>query len=294
MRVLDALLGAENICNPTIRELSGSFGMENAIGKTLMKITEMNADDPKQLSQACSIINAISGEDPVDINRKNMKIITVQLATRILMAGNQFPNFRDHATALAARLLVIPFNVSFVGREDYDLTERLRAELAGILNWAIDGLADLRREGRFSEPEGSRLAKEEIIISGNPLRQFLNEECELGPSLSIEKDELFAAYSTYCRRNGAHPLDKARFGSALITASSETVVSARPREGGNRFYAYKGIRLRDDVGDTVPTITFRLDPGLLALGFDPNDMEAILRDPSGNPVLYHDGAEDFD
>jgi hypothetical protein len=33
---------------------------------------------------------------------------------------------------------------------------------------------------------------------------------------------------------------------------------------------------------------------MLALGFDPNDMTAILRDASGNPVLYHDGAEDFD
>jgi hypothetical protein len=51
--------------------------------------------------------------------------------------------------------------------------------------------------------------------------------------------------------------------------------------------------LRDDV-EIIPTITFRLDPFMLSLGVDPNDKAAILRDASGNPVLYHDGVEDFD
>ena len=40
----------------------------------------------------------------------------------------------------------------WLGREDVTLRDALQAELPGILNWALDGLSALVRQGRFTEP----------------------------------------------------------------------------------------------------------------------------------------------
>jgi putative DNA primase/helicase len=265
IRVMGMLLGKRNVASPTIRELANSFGLENVLDKTLLTISELNADDAKALSQAVSIILQISGEDDIDINRKNMKMLVGhRLAVRIVLAGNQFPNFKDHATAMAARLLVLPFDFSFVANPDPKLSEKLVTELPGILNWAIAGLADLRSDERFIEPDASKRAKQDILNSGDPVRGFVAECCEIGIEHSILKDDLFDAYRSYCRQNEAHPLNKEKFGAGLLTAFPNEITASRPRDGASREHVYRGIRLRD-LCPTFLMVRLRLDPDWVAL-----------------------------
>ena len=294
IRAMGMLLGKRNVASPTIREFANSFGLENVLDKTLLTISELNADDPKALSQAVSLILQISGEDDIDINRKNMKMLVAhRLAVRIVLAGNQFPNFKDHATAMAARLLVLPFDFSFAANPDPKLTEKLADELPGILNWAIAGLTDLRSDERFIEPDASKRAKQDILNSGDPVRGFVAERCELGIEHSILKDDLFEEYRSYCRQNEAHPLNKEKFGAALLTAFPNEIAPSRPRDGALREHVYRGIRLRDERPEYI-TIAYRLDPVMLAIGFNANEREAILKDKLGRWIEYIEGSEDFE
>ncbi|MCX4670329.1 hypothetical protein OG453_27165 [Streptomyces sp. NBC_01381] len=41
--------------------------------------------------------------------------------------------------------------VSWLGKEDTGLTDKLAEETPGILNWALDGLARLERGGRITD-----------------------------------------------------------------------------------------------------------------------------------------------
>jgi putative DNA primase/helicase len=293
MRVLDALIGERNICNPTIAALADKNTLNDMTACTLAKITEMNTDDRSDLSKASSSMNAISGEDPVHVFRKFKDGINVKLRVRFLMAGNQFPNFGEHATALARRLLVIPFNVSFEQNADPDLSAKLIAELPGILNWALDGLDNLRAAGRFIEPEASKRAKREILNSGDPIRSFVADECELGAEFSCLKDDLFARYKLHCQIIGvSHALAKPKFFASLKTAYN-SLAAARPRtDDGDREQIMVGIRLNDT--ERVPTITkvYRLDPMMLDLGFDRTDPRTLLTDKDGMPVEYS-AAEEF-
>ena len=70
MRVLDNLLGDENVSNPTLRDLTLNSGRQDLIGKTLAKITDANTDDKGTVSQAATHLAAISGEDKVSVFRK--------------------------------------------------------------------------------------------------------------------------------------------------------------------------------------------------------------------------------
>ena len=138
--------------------------------KTVGFITDMAISDREAIKLAANHINMVSGRDPIMIDRKNKDLIAAYtLPTRLLIAGNAMPDFGDHATALANRLLVIPFDVSFKGREDRALARRLiDEELPAILEWALEGLARLRARGNFVEPQESLAKKREIVRFANP------------------------------------------------------------------------------------------------------------------------------
>lgn len=292
MRVLDALIGERNICNPSIADLAERSTLNDMSACTLAKITDMNTDNRNHLSEACSTMNRISGEDTMHIFRKFKEGIDVRLKLRFVMAGNQFPNFGEHATALARRLLVIPFNVSFEENADADLSSKLIAELPGILNWALDGLDALRDAGRFIEPEAAKTAKRDIMNSGDPIRSFVTDECELSPSFTARKDDLFARYQQHCQVIGAkQPLAKPKFLASLKTAYNG-IVPARLGDGAERDHVMRGIRLTDL--ERVPTITkiYLLDPLMLDLGIDRGDPLALMIDAKGRPMEAR--ADEFD
>ena len=156
MKVIAALVGDRNLAAPTIRSFAERFWAWPLMDKTVAFITDMAINDREAVKLAANHINMVSGRDPIMIDRKNKELIPAYtLPTRILVAGNSLPDFGDHAIALANRLLVIPFDVSFKGREDRSLARRLIAEeLPGILVWALEGLARLRARGNFRRAGG--------------------------------------------------------------------------------------------------------------------------------------------
>src|SRR6516165_3788734 len=78
------------------------------------------------------------GEDDQTINRKHDKYWQGKLTIRWLILGNDVPQFKgtDETGALVARMIMIPMDENFLGREDFDLTEKLLEERAGIL-WRV-------------------------------------------------------------------------------------------------------------------------------------------------------------
>ena len=78
-----------------------------------------------------------------------------QLPTRFMILTNELPYMKDSSGALVERFIVLKLTISFLGREDPMLFERLRGELSGILNWAVEGYRRLRSRGRFQQPESS-------------------------------------------------------------------------------------------------------------------------------------------
>jgi putative DNA primase/helicase len=290
MCVLDALIGEKSICNPSIADLADKNTLNDMTACTLAKITDMNTSNAMHLNEAAANLKRISGGDPVHVFRKFKEGINVKMGVRFIMAGNTFPNFGLHANALRRRLLVLPFNKSFEDVADPNLLAKLIAELPGILNWSLQGLASLSAAGKFIEPAASLDALADILNSGDPVRSFVTDDCDLGAAFSVNKDELFAGYLLHCKVNGVKmPLSKESFVRSLKTAFNG-VRPARPRtEDGGREHTMNGIRLKD--GAAPPTITFKLDPNLLGI-FERTDPEAILRDGDGRPVEYV--TSDFD
>ena len=260
MRVLGALCGDDpvmgNCAYPAMGVLGEKYGLENCVNKLVIMVTDMTISRNTDMGLAAERLKAISGQDPVDVRRMARVHLTgVKMPGQFWLASNIVPNFGASTDALNSRLLVWPFDVSFEGKEDIDLSERLTSveSLTGILNWSLQGLDRLDARGRFLESAESKAAKAELLKLSNPVAGFIADCCELEAGVWVDKDVLAWAYQDYCEAAGLSPLSPSWFANKLREAvdgmggvinegrrSSET--SQRPRP---TFWA--GIQLNPDL-----------------------------------------------
>ena len=132
---------------------------------------------------------------------------------------------------------------SFFGREDIKLTDRLSAELPGILNWSIAGWLRLRERGHFVQPKSGVEAIEQLEDLGSPISAFIRDKCMVGPQHSTPRDDLFAAWCGWCELQGyKYPGTRETFGRDL-RAAVPNIKDERRRVKGVQKRFYKGIGL---------------------------------------------------
>ena len=201
-RILTALMGRRNVCGPSLRSLSGNFGLEPLIGRQVAIIADARRGlGENQHACAESLLN-ISGEDGQTIARKFLPAWDGILTTRFLVLTNELPRIADVSGALASRFIFLKLIESFYGREDRQLEERLRGEIQGILSWAIEGWHRLNTRGHFEQPESARDAVRELEDLSSPVGAFVRECCEVGPGFEILVKELFSAWRAWCGTQG--------------------------------------------------------------------------------------------
>lgn len=260
-RVLTALIGKGNMAGPTLASLASQFGLSPLIGKPLAIVSDARLGSGAG-HQVVERLLTISGEDTIDVDRKFKEPWTGRLPTRFLILSNELPNFGDASGAIAHRFIVLTMQYSWLGKENTSLTEELTAELPGILNWALDGLARLAERGRFTEPASSVDAVIAMKDAASPMSAFVRECCEVGPGREVLVDELYQAWRTWCEDNGRDkPGSKQTFGRNL-QAVVPRVRRSRPRgEDGRQIPTYLGIKLASENRNGEGRDSTRLTPG---------------------------------
>ncbi|MFE9385851.1 phage/plasmid primase, P4 family [Streptomyces sp. NPDC007025] len=241
-RILAELVGRKNIAGPTLAGLGSNFGLASLLGKPLAVISDarLNGDG----GQVVERLLTISGEDTIDIDRKYREAWTGKLPTRLMVLSNELPNFGDSSGVIARRFVVLTMTASWLGREDTTLTGKLAAEMPGILNWALDGLARLERNGRITEPASSRDAVTSMQDTASPTSAFVRERCQTGPTCTVPVDTLWAVWREWAEDNNVRAIGtKQMFGRNLQSVVPQLRLT-RPREGDSRVRTYSGITLR--------------------------------------------------
>jgi len=243
-RVLQRLLGPENVVAPTLASLATNFGLAPLIGKTLAIVSDARLSARADQAAIAERLLSISGEDTHTVDRKHQASWTGPLAVRFLILSNELPRIADTSGALASRYVVLTLRESFYGREDPDLTEKLLPDLPGILNWAITGWRRLTERGRFVQPASSAEAIRELEDLGSPLAAFIRDRCLVGTAHEVVVAHLFNAWADWCKEQGRdHPGTAQTFGRDL-RAAVPSVGSRQPRDAGDRLRVYTGVRLK--------------------------------------------------
>jgi P4 family phage/plasmid primase-like protien len=248
-RVFAALIGKDNVCGPSFNSIGGDFGLESCIGKQLATFPDARIGADTKKATVIERLLSISGEDALDISRKNRPAWYGKLSTRLVILSNEVPVLGDASGALASRYVVFNTPNSFYGREDRTLYETLIGEMPGILNWALDGLHQLRLDGAIVSPASAAELVADVENLGSPIKAFISERCEIGQSdYEVTKDALWHAYTQWHREEGiaGHPLSKEMFSRNLKTAFPGQVRDHRPSANTDekRARRWRGVRLK--------------------------------------------------
>jgi putative DNA primase/helicase len=241
-RVLGALIGPANVAGPTLTSLGTDFGLAPLLGKPLAVISDARLDG-RNTHVVVERLLSISGEDYITVNRKYRDQWTGKLPTRFMVISNELPRLGDASGAIVGRFVVLQLTRSWLGHEDPDLEGALHTELAGILNWSLDGLDRLHAAGRFTRPASTDDAIIALQDLASPVAAFVRDRCTRDLGAEVPCDDLYRAWKSWAEDNGHKPGSTQTFGRNLRAVIPGLRV-ARLRDDGDRQRVYRGVALR--------------------------------------------------
>jgi len=135
---------------------------------------------------------------------------------KLTMVGNHKPTIRGDDHGIWRRVHLLPFSRTFAPHEqDPDLAHKLRHELPGILNWALQGCRAWQREGRLSLPPIMRREVDSYRSEMDLIAQWLDDCCDIGANHTVTSSCAYQSFNTWCRTNGNLPFSNKRFSQKL-------------------------------------------------------------------------------
>ena len=211
IRTLQGILGRQSLASIPLHRLSERFQVTNLIGKLV------NVDSEPRLSVLNTVVvKQLTGQDPMSAEIKGkQKQLQFTNYAKIIILANKLPPVQDNTVAWWERVVVIEFPVEFVGEKQKPNIERAwlddEKERSGIVNWALEGLQRLLKNGGFTQGKRMEETINEYKKWSNSIDYFIKACCILAPGLVIEKRKFYDAYKEFCLDEGLEPASEIAF-----------------------------------------------------------------------------------
>ena len=161
-----------------------------------------------------SRIKQLTGGDKITARFMRQDFFEFTPQFKLVIVGNHQPILRNVDAAARRRFNIIPF-VHTPINPDSELESKLKAELPGIMRWAIDGCLDWQTNG-LVRPEVVLAATDEYFESQDLFGRWFEEQCDTSDKMAwTATKDLYASWAAYARRSGEEPGDVRRFGPMI-------------------------------------------------------------------------------
>ncbi len=156
------------------RSLDGStrFKLAELDGRRMSACDEL----PRNARLNSAVLNSLVSGDAIEVEAKYRDPWTMRPVATYWINTNHKPDLPVSEEATWKRLRLIPFEQSFVGREDESLRETLAGELPGIANWLVRGAVSYLAAGRLTAPDRVLRSVADFHRESDVLQQFLAAE----------------------------------------------------------------------------------------------------------------------
>jgi len=227
MQAAPDLLIAKRGGHPT--EVADLFGMR--------LVASIEVEDGRRLAE--SLVKTLTGGDKVRARRMRQDFWEFEPTHTAFLCTNHKPEIRGTDNAIWRRIRLIPFTETIPPAEqDKKLPEKLRAELPGILAWAVEGCLEWRRDG-LQAPEEVRKATGAYRSEMDVIGAFLADECEAGDGYRAPFKAVYERYAEWCAEGGEKS-EKARKFNALLKQRGRFEGRRSGPGGSNEWH---GLRL---------------------------------------------------
>ena len=238
--ILADMIGEDNIATETLQTLSSN---RFAAGRLWDKLANICADIPDSIVQYTGTFKELTGGDWMRGEEKFRAAFNFRNPAKLTFSANSLPAVNDRTRAFWRRWILLPFPVDLEGKEDKDLPAKLRAELPGIFNWALEGLKELLSSGKFEADISADSLAEEWKKRADNLYWFIQECTEVNPKRKVLKSVFFSAYAIFCEANSTQPLPQNTIGGRLPELVPNVTQKREPKGVEGRPFAWHGIGL---------------------------------------------------
>jgi len=178
--------------------------------------------------------------------------------------SNHLPKSDDTSQGFTRRWLFLEWNKAVSAeRADVNLARRIiDEEREAIANWAIEGYARLKEQGRYTEPESHKVLARRMASENNSVLHFLNssDNIRVGLSKTTNEVKLYAlhdAYISFCWTTGVrHKVEIHKFEGLLIELQEVFgfEVQNRTAVGGQRDVVVRGIERDPKLGGMLRAV----------------------------------------
>ena len=246
LKILRKLVGTENSSAVSFQELEDQFIRTSIYGKLLNISTEVGSR-----ALESQYFKAIVTGDPISGAFKFQNAFPFTPFCKLAFATNKMPRVLDNSEGFFRRLLPVQFKVQYLqNNPDTDpfLEEKLEAEISEIFHWALIGLHRLLDNNKFTDSDETDSLMLNYRRLNNPVLCFIEDVCHLDPTASVQKDEIYKQYKSYCSEYGYNKLSRDNFIRELYS-SKNSLTQYRPNIDGRRENRIKGITI-----DSIYTI----------------------------------------
>ncbi len=147
----------------------------------------------------------LTGGDPITARFLHRDPFTFKPYFKLFMATNHKPNIRGTDEGIWRRVRLIPFEVQ-IANPDKQMAEKLKAELPGILAWAVEGTRLWLHDGGLQDPPEVLAATTAYRAEMDELADFLGECTLEGEDLRCSYAAMKQAYFRWCEGSKLRPL----------------------------------------------------------------------------------------
>ena len=224
------------------------------------------------------VIKQLTGGEPMRARSLYGDFFEFQPKAKIWLSTNHKPAVKGEDDGIWRRIHLVPFVEHIADDEvDRDLPAKLRAELPGILGWALRGCTAWQRDG-LQVPKIVVDATLEYRREESVFTRFLDDACVRAARAAVTKKALYAAYTAWCDEQGLAPLSQVRLSKVV----KEQGVREERGTGGRHYWRGLGLRAEQpgDASDGSDTLFGKSPETIGTAGFS---ADASLASPTSLP-----------
>lgn len=242
LQVWAALLGELAIAAPpdliTAKQSAHPAELAMLRGARVVALSE-----PQDGRLAVERLKSLSGGDKISARHLHREFFEFLPVCLLVVAMNARLRTNDAGAALWRRIREIDFPVTIPPeRRDVNLIDRLRGELPGILNWALEGWRWYQAEG-LDPPEAVRAATERYREQSDPLGAFIADCCVMHADAWASRADLHKAFARWANEAGELSLSR----RVLCERLEQRGFKSTKRDRGS-IRALSGIGLKAEDG----------------------------------------------
>ena len=164
-------------------------------------VTAQETHERSRLDEA--MIKTLTGGDKISARFLFQEFFQFDPTWKLWLATNHKPEIRGTDLAIWSRPKLIPFTVSFEGRENRGLKAELLSPklLSGVLRWAVEGAVEYYKGG-LNYPAEVLQATQEYKAECDLLGRFIEDKCLRLPTAECKARVLYQAYQKWTEEIG--------------------------------------------------------------------------------------------